>query len=84
MAAKEAGTTARNSLPKVKDWVLASEAAVIIGCSRQYVHQNLERLDAHLLSNYVVIPRAKAEEFRDLRLLAEARRQESEEEAVPA
>lgn len=35
--------------------------------SQQVVHQNLIRLDAHMLSNYVVIPRAKAVEFRKRR-----------------
>lgn len=81
MAAKSAGSVARGDLPVVKEWVLASEAAVIMGVSRQYVHQNLEALKAHRISNYVVIPRVEAEKFR-VRRDEEAARKRDLEAAV--
>lgn len=81
MAAKSAGATAREHLPVVQDWVLASEAAAIMGVSRQYVHQNLDKLKAHRISNYVVIPRVEAEAFR-VRREEEASRRRDQEAAV--
>lgn len=81
MVAKQAGMAARSDLPVVEEWVLASEAAVIMGVTRQYVHQCLPELDAHRISNYVVIPRKKALEYRQKKDEDERRR---EADKVPA
>jgi hypothetical protein len=50
-----------------------------MGVSRQYVHQRLRELDAHRISNYVVIPRAKAVEYARHRAEDERRRAEAAE-----
>lgn len=87
MAVRDAGPVKRADLPVVEDWLLASEAAVIMGVSRQYVHQRLRELNAHKISNYVVIPRDVAVAEGRKRAEAEARKlaeEAADEEALLA
>lgn len=78
MARGSAGAGPRTAdLPVVKEWVLASEAAVLMGVSRQYIHQLIraDQLKAYQLSGYVALRRQQVLDWK-------VQRDASAEEAV--
>lgn len=51
-------------LPVVKEWVMAAEAAEILGVTRQYIHNSVDKFKtAHRLSNFLVIKRSEVEKL---------------------
>lgn len=76
MAKDDQGPATRSDLPVVEDWVLVTEAATMADVSRQFIHQQLDKLEPHQLSGYVALPRKRVEQW-----IAERKAKENQKRA---